>query len=468
MKVICLSLILLGFFSVLRAAEGLAEVVTQLKDPSLESAKKVLADLDDLVENGDARTVTLGKKVHRSVKRIFTKEHKMLAGQKAAGEREARARQLDRNGREWLKPNVHGDVNKGAAAVAFRKARALRQDTVDARANLSKEWAEEAADFEKMLGDLEFSKEDESLLVLAELLQAVVKRTPWVKKPSLKYDESRTKFLRHRAQNKDRWITLAKHASDAGNHELSYEFYRQAGMDLGRFRVGASLASEMLANGKPGSAINRFERIGELKKATALKKQHPVLNAESFQKFNGAELARFVAPACIRILIPGGHRSGFFFQQGGFILTCRDGLLDKEGNPLALTVVLEDGRRFPATMVASSQGHDISVLKIKHAGHELLPLGQRVDLKTGTVVHLSGFPDASKNVSTLTKGIIMNGIENYNQQPTSRLALDGSKGQAGAPVIDDRGRVLGVFITSRTGTARSLEIGSILAFLKQL
>lgn len=467
MKVVCLSLILLGLFPVVRGAEGLAGVVGQLKEPTLETAKKVLGDLDELVEKGDARTVTLGKKIHRSVKRIFTKEHKMLAGQKAAGEREKRARQLDRNGREWLKPNVHGDVNKGAAAVAFRKARALRQDNVDSQENLSKEWAEEAADFEKMLGDLEFSKEDESLLVLAELLQAIVKRTPWVKKPTLRYDESRTNFLRHRAQNKDRWVTLAKHASDAGNLELSYEFYRLAGMDLARFRVGAGLASEMEGNGKPGTAINLWERIGEVKKAQALKAQYPDPKAELYQKFDGAGLVRFAAPACVRILVPGGHRSGFFFQQGGFILTCREGLLDQEGNPLPVTVVIEDGRKFPATMVASSQGHNVSVLKIKLAGHELLPLGQRADLKPGVPVALFGFSDASKNVASVSKGTILNGIENFNQQPTSRLALDGSKGQMGAPVVDERGRVLGIFLTSRTGTARSLEVGAIEAFLKQ-
>ena len=104
-----LILILICLTAVIRGTE-LVEVVWELKIPSLATAKIVLEKLDRLIENGDARTVTLGKKVQRSVKRIFTKEHKVLAGKKDADDREAEARQLDRNRKQWLKPNVFGNV----------------------------------------------------------------------------------------------------------------------------------------------------------------------------------------------------------------------------------------------------------------------------------------------------------------------------------------------------------------------
>ena len=83
-----LILILICLTAVIRGTE-LVEVVWELKIPSLATAKIVLEKLDRLIENGDARTVTLGKKVQRSVKRIFTKEHKVLAGKKDADEEEA-------------------------------------------------------------------------------------------------------------------------------------------------------------------------------------------------------------------------------------------------------------------------------------------------------------------------------------------------------------------------------------------
>ncbi len=467
MKFLRLFLVLIGLISCLRGSE-LSGVVADLKDPSLTAAKGVLKKLDDLIEKGDARTVTLGKKVHRSVKRIFTKEHKVLAGKKAADEREEKAKQLDQNGRRWLKPNVHGDVNKGAASAAFRKARGLRNDNKTEHESHTKEWAEEIADFEKMLGDLLFSKEDETLLILAELMQAIVKRTPWVGSPSLNYDESRTQFLKQRGENKERWLTLANHAADAGDFELSYDFYRLSGNDLARFRVGARLANQMLAEGHPGSAMNRWERIGKLEKAKGLRLKYPDLGTSSYQALGEAVLDRFAAPACVRVLVPGGHRTGFFYQQGGHLLTCKHGLLDGDGNPHALTVVLEDGRKFPAAVRGFSSGHDIAALKIDHVGHELLPLAGRIDLKPGGRVTLFGFSDSKMNAAVSSKGTIMVPLETWQNQSSSRVALDGSPGHRGAPLVDSRGRVLGLFMASKTGTARSLEIGAIRDFLKTL
>jgi len=446
----------------------LGEVVAGFRDPSIEGAKSVLSELDDLIENGDARTVTLAKKVHRSIKRIFTIEHKVLTGKKATAQREVRARQLDRNAKEWLKPNVHGDVNRSAAAVASRKALALRSESQNARADLSKEWAEEVADFEKMLGDLEFSKESESIEVLGRVLLAIVQRTTWVDRPILKYDEARIAFLGERVKNSERWITLAKHAAAAGNLDLAYELYRKAGSDLAKFQVGVRLANQLTKDGFTGSAQNLWERIGEKNKARELRAAEPTPGAEKFRRLTGAALARHTAPACVRVLFPGGHRTAFFYQQGGYLLTCKSGLLDKEGKPLPLTVVLEDGRRFSATMLGFSAGYDLAALKIAFNGHELLPLGDRTDRKAGDKATLFGFSNSSRSEATSNEGTITLAFEKWKNQPVTRLALDGSDGQRGGPVMDQRGRVMGVFLFSKTGTARALGIGVVKEFVKRL
>lgn len=464
----CRSLLLLFLLaSTLRGSE-FGVVVAKLADARIENAKLALGELEKMIAEGDARTVTLGKKIHRSVKRIFTKELKMIEGKKEADDRDAKAKQLDLNGRNWLKPNVHGRINKIGAAAAFRDARELRLKSSWSRTEHSKEWREEVLDFEKMLGDLQFSKEDAALLSLAEMLAVIVKRTPWVERPPLIYDEGRIRFLRERAAGKDRWMTLAEHAADASDFELAYNFYRLAGSELGRFRVGAKLAGLLTDEGYPGSAMNLWERLGEADRAAELSKAHPEMTAVSYQVMDPAHLERNVAPACVRVLIPGGHQTGFFFRQGGLLLTSKEGLRDKDGNPYALTVVLEDGRKFPAKYLGASDRHDLAALGIDHAGHELLPLGHRVDLKPGLSLSLFGFPEKERNVPSLTKGTVLAPLEEWNQQPTSRLAMDGSRGMRGAPVVDQRGRVLGMYLSSRTGSARTLEAGAIRDFVKQL
>lgn len=460
-------LILISLISALRGSE-LAEVVAEFKDPSIETAKATLEKLEGLIEKGDARTVTLSKKVHRSVKRIFTAEHRVLTEKKAAAARETKAKQLDTNGRKWLKPNVHGKINRSAAHVAFRKAKALRQESIQAQFDLSKEWAEEIVDFEKMLGDLAFSKELEAEQVLAGVLYAVVKRTPLVNRSSLKYDESRILFLRNQSLNKVRWVTLARHAAEAGDLDLSFDLYRKAGNEMGRFQVGARLAGQLAGEGFLGSAIHFWEQIGEGEKAQELRVLHPDLTATSFRPLTAASVIRQAAPACVRVLVPGGHRTGFFYKSGGYLLTCKSGLLNEEGKPYPVKVVLEDGRSLPARVIGFSSGHDLAALKIDLAGHELLPVGDRADVKAGGKVTLLGFSDVRGNVASSATGAVMVPLEIWKNQPTSRLALDGGSGQRGGPVVDGRGRMMGLFLFSKTGSAWVLEIGSVKEFLKQL
>lgn len=451
----------------LRGSE-LGESVRPLNEPTIENAKLALEKLESLVSGGDARTVTLGKKMHRSVKRIFTKEHKMNEGRKAAAAREVKAKQLDKNGRQWLKPNIHGRINKLAASAAFRDAKELRRESQWAQEAHSKEWMEEVADFERMLGDLKFSKENDALLTMGALLATIVKRTSWVDRPALNYDEFRIQFIRDLVTNKDRWLTLAAHASDAGEFELSYDFYRKAESELGRLRVGAKLAGQLMAAGYPGSAINLWRRLGEIDRAKVLEVEEVELNARDFKPLEGAALNRNVAPACVRISTENGDETGFFYRDGGYVLACKWLLLNKEREVLPVTVTLENGRKFVAKVLGVSEGHDIAALKIDYERHELLPIGDREDLKPGLGLKLFGFSSKNKNIAGPIFCTVLLPMEAWNNQPTSRLALDATQSQRGGPIVDQRGRVLGIFLTSKTGSARSLEAGAIHAFLKQL
>ena len=94
----CFALIILPLFIVpVLLASELGEAVERLEEPTIENAKLVLEELDTLIAKGDARTVTLGKKMHRSVKRLFTKEYNVNESRKMAEAREAKAKQFDRN-----------------------------------------------------------------------------------------------------------------------------------------------------------------------------------------------------------------------------------------------------------------------------------------------------------------------------------------------------------------------------------
>ena len=428
----------------------------------------MVEELDVLIANGDARTVTLSKKIHRSVKRIFTAEFKILAAQKVANEKGVKAKQLHLNGKKWLKPNTHGVTNKNASDAALRQARKIRLEVSESQTEWSKIWGEETADFEKMLGDLEFSKEIESLQTLGGTLNALVKRMPWVDRPTLLYDKERIAFLKELAENRDTWETLAKHVVAAGDLDLGYDLYRKTGNQLAKFKVGARLAGQLAQEGFPGSAKNLWERIGELEKASELEQQHPELSATAFRPLDDQALLRQAVPACVRVLIPGGYRTGFFYKPGGHLLTCKKDLLNEEGKLHALTVVLEDGRKFPAQVVGLSEKEDFMALKIDLKVHELLPLGNQNDLKVGGDVTLLGFQKAKDKLATPVTGSVMAASELWKGQSTTRLAMDALDGQRGGPMLDGRGRVLGLFLSSKTGSARAVEISALKSFLEEL
>lgn len=463
MKVLFLLSILLC--PALLAGSELGRVVLPLGEPTVAQARKVLDGLAALIGEGDARTVTLGKKMERSVRRIFTAEYKVLEAKKKADEEEERAKQLELNGRRWLRPNVHGRSNKVAAQAAFEEARAIRLKSGWKREELSREWVNEVADFEKMLGDLDFSKEEQALLVLAETLVALVERTPWVERPELAFNAQRLAFLKERVANKDRWMLLGRAAEDAGDFELAYDFYHRIGDAKSKVQVGCQLAEKLVVDGFPGSALNYLERLGRQEMAAALRKKYPTIPPEAYRPLSSVALRRNVAPTCVRVLTPSGFQSGFFVRPGGYLVTCKHGLRDKEGESPGLRVVLEDGRTFRPELVRESAQSDLALLRIECGEHELLPVGAPGELSAGVKLSLFGFSSRERNVPEVSEGTVLKIKEDWQGQPVSRLALDGSPGQRGAPLVNSRGRVLGVFLGSQTGAARAVEVEAMGKFL---
>lgn len=450
-------IVLLCLWSLPLGGSELGRVVTRLKEPTLAQAKIALEDLEKLIAEGDARTVTLGKKMQRSIRRIFTAEFKITEARKKADEKEARAKQLVINGKKWLKPNAHGRTNKIAASQAFEEARTIRQKSIWDREEFSRNWAKEVADFEKMLGDLEFSKEHEALSVLASMLVEIVKRTTWVETPDLNFGPERIAFLTDRVANGPRWLLLARAAEDAKDYELAYGLYRKAGDDKGRKRTGNQFAGSLAADGYVGSAINYYQRTGNLARASALQAGHPELKSDHFRPLAPQAQARHVAPACVRILTPFGHQSGFFVKSGGYVATCKAGLRKGEDQPASVKVMTEDGRKFRATIFQESDTLDVAILKIDLEEHDLLEVETGEDLSAGGSLSLFGFPAKDRNSPERSLGTVLKAKGIWRDNPVIRLALEANSGQRGAPLVDSRGRARGLFLSSKTGSAYVLD-----------
>jgi putative serine protease PepD len=150
--------------------------------------------------------------------------------------------------------------------------------------------------------------------------------------------------------------------------------------------------------------------------------------------------------------------SGDGAQQGG-VATGSGFVIDEQGrvvtnhhvvqNATDVTVLTSDGKEHDATVVGSDPSTDIALLDVED-GANLTPveLGSATSLSVGDPVVAIGSPFGLQG--TVTSGIV-SGLDREIQAPDG-FAIDGAiqtdaalnSGNSGGPLLDSRGRVVGV------------------------
>ena len=145
-----------------------------------------------------------------------------------------------------------------------------------------------------------------------------------------------------------------------------------------------------------------------------------------------------------------GWGSGFIVSADGLILTNRHVVLDETAD---YTVVLNDGREFPAKVLARDRVQDLAILKIET--EDLLPiveLGDSANLRKGqTVIAIGNMLGEFQNsvsvgvVSGLGRTITARGggmIARMEDVIQTDAAIN--QGNSGGPLLNLRGEVIGI------------------------
>jgi putative serine protease PepD len=173
-----------------------------------------------------------------------------------------------------------------------------------------------------------------------------------------------------------------------------------------------------------------------------------------------AAVARRVLPSTVQVRVSGaaeddsanraGAGSGFVIDRRGHVITNNHVTQVAEGGG-DITVIDHEGRRHDAKLVGSSPAYDIAVLQIP-AGVRLSPveLGSSDRMNVGDTVVAVGSPLGLD--STVTSGIVSaldrpvtTGDENSSSY-ISAVQTDAAinPGNSGGPLVDLKGRVIGV------------------------
>lgn len=177
-----------------------------------------------------------------------------------------------------------------------------------------------------------------------------------------------------------------------------------------------------------------------------------------------------VGPAVVSITLaqgpqhqPAGVGSGFIFSSDGYVIT-NDHVVN---TGLHVWAGLTDGRKLPASIVGTDPSTDIAVLRLEAGGLPSVKLGESKHLKVGQMAIAIGNPLGFE--STVSTGVI-SALGRTLRSQSGRL-LDNiiqtdvpiNPGNSGGPLVDSKGRVIGVntaIIAGAQGISFSVPIST--------
>ena len=168
-------------------------------------------------------------------------------------------------------------------------------------------------------------------------------------------------------------------------------------------------------------------------------------NPTLLQRLNDgfSDVVESVWPSLVQVRVGrnGGAGGGTVWHTNGLVMT--NAHVVQRG---PVEVLLRDGRRFPARLIAQDQRLDVAALSIDASGLPTIPLGESTALRPGQLVMAAGHPWGVEGaVATgVVIGIGADSGTGHDHRELVTVSLNLRPGNSGGPLIDARGRLVGI------------------------
>jgi len=186
----------------------------------------------------------------------------------------------------------------------------------------------------------------------------------------------------------------------------------------------------------------------------------------------GPEVIERLKAATAYLEVPGTGRSGtaFCISAEGYFVTCAhvvEGRAVGDKVDITLFTGLRQEKKIAASIARLAPDHDLAILKTDALAIKPLELGQPEDLKETDPIVVAGYPfgramDTGEKVAavTVTLGHVTSIRRDKGKVDLLQMDAELNPGNSGGPVIDTRGRVVGVSAAKLVGTQLNFAVAT--------
>jgi 2-alkenal reductase len=164
-----------------------------------------------------------------------------------------------------------------------------------------------------------------------------------------------------------------------------------------------------------------------------------------------------------------GQGSGFVLDDDGYVATNAHVVTNGSGSRLTkakqVFVQFVDGNQVPAKIVGYDPNADVGVVKVDPEGLDLVPLtlGRTADVRVGEPVAAIGSPFGEQG--SLSIGVVsaknrtIEALTDFSISDAIQTDAAVNRGNSGGPLLDARGRVIGINSQIRSSGGGSVGVG---------